>query len=56
MRTNNLEGLQLGSDVFSTWQLIMIIIGVGCFCILLFISIVIYKYVHRFDLDDTLHR
>ncbi|MEM6721678.1 MAG: hypothetical protein AAF611_20285 [Bacteroidota bacterium] len=43
-------------DLFSTWELIMIIIGIGCLGILIFISIVIYNYVHRYDLDDELHK
>ncbi|MEM6721176.1 MAG: hypothetical protein AAF611_17735 [Bacteroidota bacterium] len=56
MTTNNLETVHTQTDLFSTWELIMIIIGIGCLGILIFLSIVIYNYVHRFDLDDELHK
>ncbi|WP_298511122.1 hypothetical protein [uncultured Kordia sp.] len=56
MTTNNLKTVQATSDVFTTWEFIMIIIGIGCFGILILLSIVIYNYVHRFDLDDELQR
>ncbi|AXG69574.1 hypothetical protein KORDIASMS9_01797 [Kordia sp. SMS9] len=56
MTTSNFETVHTHSDLFTTWELIMILIGIGCFGILVFLSIIVYNYVHRFDLDDTLQR
>ncbi|PTX60228.1 hypothetical protein C8N46_107235 [Kordia periserrulae] len=56
MTTNNTEIVQIPSELFTTWELSMLIIGIGCLGILIFLSIVIYNYVHRFDWDDELHR
>lgn len=57
MTTNYLETVSnIDSELFTNYELIMMILGVGCFGILIFISIVIYNYAHRFDLDDELHK
>jgi hypothetical protein len=56
MTTNTLETVNVNSNVFTQWELMMLIIGVGCLGILIFLSIVIYNYVHRFDFDDELNR
>jgi len=56
MTIKNLEIVHANTEVFTTWEFIMVIIGIGCFGILVFLSIIIYNYVHRFDLDDELHR
>jgi len=51
-----LETITAQTNVFTTWEFIMIIIGIGCFGLLVFLSIIVYNYVHRFDLDDELHK
>ncbi|AXG70021.1 hypothetical protein KORDIASMS9_02250 [Kordia sp. SMS9] len=51
-----LETVTVQTDAFTTWEISMLIIGIGCFGILIFLSILLYNYVHRFDLDDELHR
>ena len=56
MTTTYLKTVSIKSEIFTTWELIMIIIGIGCFGILLFLSIIIYNYIHRFDLDDDLQK
>ena len=56
MIANTIKTANAQQDVFSTWELIMMIIGIGCLGILIFLSIVIYNYVHRFSLDDELHK
>ncbi len=56
MTPNNLETVHAKTDIFTTWELSMLIIGIGCFGILVFLSILVYKYVHCFDLDDELHK
>jgi hypothetical protein len=48
--------LEMLSNVFTTWELMMLIIGIGCFLLLLFLSVIVYNYIHRFDLDDALQR
>jgi hypothetical protein len=56
MTTNNTEIIEVPSELFTTWELSMLIIAIACLGIFIFISIVIYNYVHRFDFDDDLHR
>ncbi|PTX59812.1 hypothetical protein C8N46_108125 [Kordia periserrulae] len=56
MTTNNLKTEFATSELFTTWELSMLIIGIGCLGILIFLSIVIYNYIHRFDWDDELHK
>ena len=43
-------------ELFTAWEIVMMLIGVISLGILIFLSIIIYNYVHRFELDDELHR